>query len=89
MHGKSCLTNLIEFFEGVIKKVDEGSVADVVYKDFSKIFDKVLHGGTVSKFVDDTKIGSIMGDEEGYLEMQQDHDQLGQRADIWQMEFNL
>ena len=39
--GKSCLTNLIEFFEGVTKKVDEGSAVDVVYMDFSK----APHGG--------------------------------------------
>ena len=38
--GKSCLTNLIEFFEGVTKKVDAGSAVDVVYLDFSKAFDK-------------------------------------------------
>ena len=31
--GKSCLTNLIGFFEGVTKKVDEGSAVDVVYMD--------------------------------------------------------
>ena len=27
--GKSCFTNLIEFFEGVTKKIDEGSAVDV------------------------------------------------------------
>ena len=42
--GKSCLTNLIELFEGVTKKVDEGTAVDVVYMDFSKAFDKVPHG---------------------------------------------
>ena len=33
-----------EFFEGVTKKVDEGSAVDVIYMDFSKAFDKVPHG---------------------------------------------
>ncbi|XP_069792574.1 uncharacterized protein, partial [Narcine bancroftii] len=43
VRGRSCLTNLIEFFEGVTKKVDEGKAVDVVYLDFSKAFDKVPH----------------------------------------------
>jgi len=47
--GKSCLTNLVEFFEGVTKKVDEGSAVDVVYMDFSKTFDKVPHGRLLHK----------------------------------------
>ena len=37
------MENLIEFFEGVTKKVDEGSAVDLVYMDFSKAFDKVPH----------------------------------------------
>ena len=43
------LTNLIEFFEEVTKMIDEGKAVDVVYMDFSKAFDKVLHGRLVQK----------------------------------------
>eukprot|EP00061_Rhincodon_typus_P015190 g42725.t1 len=49
-HGKSCLTNLIEFFEEVTRRIDEGRAVDVIYMDFSKEFDKVPHGRLVNKF---------------------------------------
>ncbi|KAM7181807.1 uncharacterized protein RBU57_000458 [Macrochelys suwanniensis] len=41
--GKSCLTNLLEFFERVNKHVDKGDPVDIVYLDFQKAFDKVPH----------------------------------------------
>ena len=49
VRGRSCLTNLIEFFEEVTKQVDEGKAVDVVYMDFSKAFDKVPRGRLMSK----------------------------------------
>uniref|UniRef100_A0A493T6L3 Reverse transcriptase domain-containing protein n=1 Tax=Anas platyrhynchos platyrhynchos TaxID=8840 RepID=A0A493T6L3_ANAPP len=39
MKGKSCLTNLIFFYNQVTLLVDEGKAVDVVYLDFSKAFD--------------------------------------------------
>src|SRR6218665_2164632 len=41
--GRSCLTNLLEFFEEVYERIDEGKLVDVVYLDFAKAFDKVPH----------------------------------------------
>ena len=49
VRGRSCLTNLLEFFEEVTRKVDEGKAVDVVCLDFSKAFDKVPHGRLVRK----------------------------------------
>ncbi|KAK4823283.1 hypothetical protein QYF61_000443 [Mycteria americana] len=41
--GRSCLTNLISFYNEVTRLVDEGKALDVVYLDFSKAFDTVSH----------------------------------------------
>ncbi|PKU36009.1 rna-directed dna polymerase from mobile element jockey-like [Limosa lapponica baueri] len=43
MKGRSCLTNLISFYDKATCLVDEGKAVDVVYLDFSKAFDTVSH----------------------------------------------
>ena len=38
LKSKSCLTNLLCFFEELTKWVDEGSPVDIIYLDFQKAF---------------------------------------------------
>jgi len=41
MKGRSCLTNLISFYDKVTHVVEEGKAVDIVYLDFSKAIDNI------------------------------------------------
>ena len=49
MKSRSCLTNLISFYDRVTSLVDEGKAADIVYLDFGKSFDIVSASSLLGK----------------------------------------
>ena len=56
--GRSCLTNLLEFFEEVTRKLDKGE--PVIYLDFRMVFDKVPHRRLLNKLSSDDVKGKIL-----------------------------
>jgi len=49
IQGRSCLTNVLTFYDEVTCLVDEGKAVDVVCLDFSKAIDTVPHSILLEK----------------------------------------
>ena len=47
--GRSCLTNLLEFFHSIFSVYDTSRAIDILYLDFKKAFDKVPHKRLMAK----------------------------------------
>ena len=47
--GKSCLTQLLHHFDGIIESLSSGDDMDAIYQDYAKTFDKVDHQFLLSK----------------------------------------
>ena len=49
VNKKSCLTNLLETFDTIMRILEEGDAVDVLYFDFQKAFDTVPHYRLITK----------------------------------------
>ena len=47
--GRSCLTQLLDHYDNILKNLNSGSETDVIYLDFAKAFDKVDHSLLLKK----------------------------------------
>ena len=43
LKGKSCVTQQLEYLEDITEAMDNGNDVYVIYLDFCKAFDKILH----------------------------------------------
>ncbi len=43
VHGKGCVSNLLESRDILTEAIHRGAAADVIFTDFAKAFDKVPH----------------------------------------------
>lgn len=81
--GKSCLTNLLEFFESITECIDKGIPVDVVYLDFQKAFDKVPHERLISKLKSHSISGKIQGWISKWLENRQQRVVINGKNSSW------
>ncbi|KAK4810054.1 hypothetical protein QYF61_005117 [Mycteria americana] len=81
--GKSCLTNLVAFYDGVTTSVDKGRATDVIFLDFYSGIEC-----TLSKFADNTKLSGVVDMPEGQDATQRDLDKLEKWAHVNLMRFN-
>lgn len=57
--NRSCLTNLLQFYDKVINDYDEDRETDIIYLDFQKAFDKVPHKRLVKKLAAHGIVGKV------------------------------
>ena len=59
--NRSCVTNLLQFYDKIINDYDEERRTDVIYLDFKKAFDKVPHKRLLKKLEAHGIAGNVAG----------------------------
>ncbi|PKU43820.1 rna-directed dna polymerase from mobile element jockey-like [Limosa lapponica baueri] len=85
MRDRSCLTNLISFCDKVPCLVDEGKAVDVVYLDFSEVFDTVPHSILLEKMTTHGLDGSTLHWVRNWLEGQAQRVVVNEVKSSWQV----
>jgi ribonuclease P/MRP protein subunit RPP40 len=82
--NRSCLTNLLEFMQGIANSLDKGNPTDVIYLDFQKAFDKVPHRRLLYKLKDIGIEGRLLAWIEDWLSNRRQRVVLNGRCSIWE-----
>ena len=67
MEGRSCLSNLLETLDEITEIIEGGNQVDVIYLDFRKAFDSVLHGKLLIKLEKFVITGNVLKIIEDFL----------------------
>ena len=81
--GRSCASQLIQHHHNVLRVMEGGSAADVVYLDFSRAFDKVDHGLLLIKLKSLGVVGTLAKWIESFLLGRRQKVVVGSHASEW------
>jgi hypothetical protein len=80
---KSCLSNLLDFFEEIYDCLDKGNSVDILYLDFAKAFDKVPHKRLTKKLYASGIRGCILQWITNWLTDRRQMVQIGNKKSNW------
>ena len=81
--GKSCLTNLLSFYRKVFETIDKGDEYNIIYLDFSKVFDRVPHRRLLSKVKAYSIGGKVLEWIRGWLTSREQRLQINGKKSEW------
>ena len=79
----SCLTNLLDFYNDVFNIYEETKAIDIIYLDFQKAFDKVLHKHLLKKLESHGMSGNILKWVEDWLSNRRQHVVINSKSSNW------
>lgn len=80
---RSCVTNLLEFYNKMIEQYDENKAVDIIYLDFKKAFDKVPHRRLLNKISAHGIKGQVLNWIQAWLSDRQQRVVLNRKESNW------